>query len=95
MKKFFFIFKTLLYTFIFLGIFNISYSKAPEFNYNAKSISNYFSGLIYFDDLDFVESEKAFKKLKNFEEKSTKYSSKFMHSLINLGKYKEAHKYHM
>tara|TARA_B100001029_G_C15054367_1_gene453178 strand:+ start:702 stop:2399 length:1698 start_codon:yes stop_codon:yes gene_type:complete len=93
MKKFFFIFKTLLYTFIFLGIFNISYSKAPEFNYNAKSISNYFSGLIYFDDLDFVESEKAFKKLKNFEEKSTKYSSKFMHSLINLGKYKEAHKY--
>ena len=93
MRKFFFIFKTLLYTFIFLGIFNISYSKAPEFNYNAKSISNYFSGLIYFDDLDFVESEKAFKKLKNFEEKSTKYSSKFMHSLINLGKYKEAHKY--
>ncbi len=93
MKKFFFIFKTLLYTFIFLGIFNISYSKAFEFNYNAKSISNYFSGLIYFDDLDFVESEKAFKKLKNFEEKSTKYSSKFMHSLINLGKYKEAHKY--
>ena len=93
MKKFFFIFKTLLYTFIFLGIFNISYSKASEFNYNAKSISNYFSGLIYFDDLDFVESEKAFKKLKNFEEKSTKYSSKFMHSLINLGKYKEAHKY--
>ena len=93
MKKFFFIFKTLLYTFIFLGIFNISYSKAPEFNYNAKSISNYFSGLIYFDDLDFVKSEKAFKKLKNFEEKSTKYSSKFMHSLINLGKYKEAHKY--
>ena len=93
MKKFFFIFKTLLYTFIFLGIFNISYSKAPEFNYNAKSISNYFSGLIYFDDLDFVKSEKAFKKLKNFEEKSTKYSSKFMHSLINLGKYKEARKY--
>ena len=93
MKKFFFIFKTLLYTFIFLGIFNISYSKAPEFNYNAKSISNYFSGLIYFDDLDFEESEKAFKKLKNFEEKSTKYSSKFMHSLINLGKYKEARKY--
>ena len=93
MKKFFFIFKTLLYTFIFLGIFNISYSKAPEFNYNAKSISNYFSGLIYFDDLDFVESEKVFKKLKNFEEKSTKYSSKFMHSLINLGKYKEARKY--
>ena len=93
MRKFFFIFKTLLYTFIFLGIFNISYSKATEFNYNAKSISNYFSGLIYFDDLDFVESEKAFKKLKNFEEKSTKYSSKFMHSLINLGKYKEAHKY--
>ena len=93
MKTLFFIFKTILYTFIFIGIFNSSYSKVSEFNYDAKSISNYFSGLIYFDDLDYSKSEKVFKKLDNFEEKSTKYSSKFIHSLIHLGKYNEAYKY--
>ena len=93
MKNFFFIFKRLLYTFIFLGIFNSAQSKVSEFNYNAKNISNYFSGLIYFDDLNYTQSEKVFKKLNNFEEKSTKYSSKFLHSLINLGKHKEAYRY--
>ena len=93
MKKFFFIFKTLLYTFIFLGIFNSSYSKVSEFNYNAKNISNYFSGLISFNHLDYKNSQKFFKKLNNFEDKSLKYSSKFIYSLINLGKYNEALQY--
>ena len=93
MKARFFIFRIILYTFIFAGIFNSSHSKVSEFNYDAKSISNYFSGSIYFDDLDYAKSEKAFKKLDDFEGKSTKYSSKFIHSLINLGKYDEAYKY--
>ena len=93
MKTRFFIFRIILYTFIFVGIFNSSHSKVSEFNYDAKSISNYFSGSIYFDDLDYARSEKFFKKLDNFEGKSTKYSSKFIHSLINLGKYDEAYKY--
>ena len=93
MKTRFFIFRVVLYTFIFVGIFNSSHSKVSEFNYDAKSISNYFSGLIYFNDLDYAGSEKVFKKLDDFEEKSKKYSSKFIHSLINLGKYNEAYKY--
>ncbi len=93
MKVRFFIFRIILYTFIFVGIFNSSHSKVSKFNYDAKSISNYFSGSIYFDDLDYAKSEKAFKKLDDFEGKSTKYSSKFIHSLINLGKYDEAYKY--
>ena len=93
MKTRFFIFRVVLYTFIFVGIFNSSHSKVSEFNYDAKSISNYFSGLIYFGDLDYGKSEKVFKKLDDFEGKSTKYSSKFIHSLINLGKYNEAYKY--
>ncbi len=93
MKVRFFIFRIILYTFIFVGIFNSSHSKVSEFNYDAKSISNYFSGLIYFDDLDYVKSEKVFKKLDDFDGKSNKYSSKFIHSLINLGKYNEVYKY--
>ena len=56
MKTRFFIFRIILYTFIFVGIFNSSHSKVSEFNYDAKSISNYFSGLIYFGDLDYGKS---------------------------------------
>ena len=93
MRSRFFIFKIILYTFIFLGIFNSSYSKVSEFNYNAKNISNYFSGLISFNHLDYKNSQKFFKKLNNFEDKSLKYSSKFIYSLINLGKYNEALQY--
>ena len=94
MKNFFFIFfKTTLYTFIFLGIFNSSFSKVNEFNFDAKNISNYFSGIISFDDLDYNNSQKFLKKLDDFENKSLKYSSRLMQSFINLEKFKEAYSY--
>ena len=94
MKNFFFIFfKTILYTFIFLGIFNSSFSKVNEFNFDAKNISNYFSGIISFDDLDYNNSQKFLKRLDDFENKSLKYSSRLMQSLINLEKFKEAYSY--
>ena len=93
MKFFNFVSKILLYTFILLGICNSSYSKINDFNYDAKNISNYFSGLISFNDSDYKNSQKFFKKLNNFEDKSLKYSSKFIYSLINLGKYNEALQY--
>ena len=44
----FFKFNLILYTFFLLGISNLSYSKTPEFNFDAKNISNYFSGLVSF-----------------------------------------------
>jgi len=93
MKVYFFILRITLYTFIFLGIFNSSYAKVFEFNHDAKNISNYFSGLISFDDFDYQGSQIFFKKLDNFENKNTRYSSKFLQSLINLGKYNEAYRY--
>ncbi len=93
MKTRFFIFRIALYTFIFLGIFNSSHSKVLKFNYDAKDISNYFSGLISFSDINYKSSEKFFKKLDDFEDKSQKYSSKFIQSLINLGKYEKAYEY--
>ena len=89
----FFIFRIILYTFIFLGIFNSSHSKVYKFNYDAKNISNYFSGLISFNDSDYKNSQKFFKKLDNFEDENLKYSSNFIYSLINLGKYNEALQY--
>ena len=93
MKPCFYISRVALYTLFFLGIFNLSYSKTNEFNYDAKSISNYFSGLVSFDDFDYQTSQIFFKKLDNLENQNKDYSSKFIESLINLQKYKEAHKY--
>ena len=81
-----------LYTFIFLGIFNSSILKAHEFNYNAKNLSDYFSGLSSFSDLDYKNSKKFFKNLKDLENQDIKYSSKFIQSLVNLGEYDEAYK---
>ena len=93
MKPCFYISRVALYTLFFLGIFNLSYSKTNEFNYDAKSISNYFSGLVSFDDFDYQTSQIFFKKLDNLENENKAYSSKFIQSLINLQKYKEAHRY--
>ncbi len=93
MKVFSFIFKITLYTFILSGIFNSSHSKITSFNYNAKYISNYFSGLVSFDNFDYVNSQKFFKRLDNFETKNQNYSSKFIQSLVNLEKYNEAYLY--
>ena len=93
MKKNFFVFKILLYTFIFLGIFNSSYGKILEFNQDAKNISNYFSGLISFNDSDYVVSEKFLRKLSNFEDGNKNYPRKYIQSLINLQKFNEVEKY--
>jgi len=90
MKNFFFIFKRLLYTFIFLGIFNSAQSKVSEFNYNAKNISNYFSGSVAFNNFDYITSKKYFDKFNKSEKNNQKLSSSFLKSLINLQKYDDA-----
>ena len=54
--------KTLLYTFIFIGIFNSALAKILEFNQDDKSISNYFSGIISFDNFDYDKSQVFFQK---------------------------------
>ena len=75
------------------GIFNSSYSKTNNFNYDAKNISNYFSGLVSFDDFEYKESKNFFKKLNNFEKTSPNYSAKLIQSYVNLEKYNEAYDY--
>ena len=93
MKVFFSAFKIILYTLIFLGIFNSTYGRTAKFNQDAKSISNYFSGLISFDNFDYAGSKGFFKKLDESQSDNKNYSSKFIQSLINLEKYQEAYKY--
>ena len=93
MKFFSFVFKLTLYTFIFLGISNSSYSKVLDFNQDAKNISNYFSGIISFDDFDYLNSKKFLNSLRESGKISKNFSSKYIQSLIGLEKYKEAYSY--
>ena len=85
--------KSLLYTFIFIGIFNSALAKILEFNQDDKYISNYFSGTISFDNFDYETSQVFFKKMDKTETKNEKYSSMRIQSLVNLEKYQEAYKY--
>ena len=93
MNKFNLFWKTLLYTFIFIGIFNSALAKILEFNQDDKSISNYFSGIISFDNFDYKASQVFFKKMDKNKTKNEKYSSMHIQSLINLEKYQEAYEY--
>tara|TARA_B100001123_G_scaffold431414_1_gene552838 strand:- start:478 stop:2181 length:1704 start_codon:yes stop_codon:yes gene_type:complete len=93
MKFFSFVFKLTLYTFIFLGISNSSYSKALNFNQDAKNISNYFSGMISFNNFDYFSSEKFFNNLNESGRNNQNFSSRYIQSLINLEKYNEAYSY--
>ena len=75
MKFFYIIFKLLLYTFIFLGIFNSSYSKTLNFNQDAKSVSSYFSGIVAFDDVNYESSHKFLKNFARSEEGNENFSN--------------------
>ncbi|MBH90811.1 MAG: hypothetical protein CMG67_01695 [Candidatus Marinimicrobia bacterium] len=84
---------TILYTLILTVVLNSSYAKNKDFNYNAKNISNYFSAILSFHNLNYEKSENFFKKINDSEKNSTKQSSKYIQSLINSGKYIEAERY--
>ena len=55
-----------------MGIFNSSHAKVSKFNYDAKNISNYFSGLVSFDDFDYEEVVKINEKQYNIKLKKSK-----------------------
>ena len=80
MNKFKLFWKALLYTFIFIGIFNSALAKILEFNQDAKSISSYFSGIISFNNFDYKTSQVFFKKMDKNETKNEKYSSMHIQS---------------
>ena len=93
MKFFHFILGLILYTFIFLGISNSSYSKILDFNQDAKNISNYFSGMISFDNFDYTSSQRFFNSLNESSMTNQNFSSRFIQTLISLEKYQEAYSY--
>ena len=86
-------FLIILYTLITFGVFNLSYGKSTNFNYNAKNISNYFSALISFDDYDYTKSQEFFRKINDSRKNNSAHSSKHIQSLISLGRYSDAIRY--
>tara|TARA_B100000686_G_scaffold80003_1_gene86309 strand:+ start:1846 stop:3531 length:1686 start_codon:yes stop_codon:yes gene_type:complete len=82
-----------LYTLIIVGIFNSSYGRSKNFNYNAKNISSYFSALVSFDDYNYEKSKEFFKRIRDPKKNSSSHSSKHIQSLINLQNYTEAQRY--
>ena len=82
-----------LYTLITIGVFNSSHGKSTNFNYNAKNISNYFSSLISFNDYDYLKSQEFFKRIDDSKKNNSTYSSKYIRSLMNLGRHVEAERY--
>jgi len=56
-------------------------------------ISDYFSGILVLNDNQYNESYKFLKKLEGLEESHIDYSSKYLFSLVNLGKFNEAFSY--
>ena len=82
-----------LYTLITFLVFNSSFGKTTNFNYNAKNISNYFSALISFDEYDYLKSQNFFRKINDAQKNNTEHSSKYLQSLVNLERYIEAERY--
>ena len=56
-------------------------------------VSNYFSGILLFNDNQYEESLRYFKTLNGLENNHINYSVKYLYSLVNSGNFKEAFNY--
>ena len=71
---------------------SLSAKNVDKFN-TGTNISNYFSGIIFLNDNNYEDSYKYLKKLNGLEENHKNFSSKYLYSLVNSGKFKEAYLY--
>ena len=78
--------------FVIIFFSNLQAKNLDKFN-NGDNISDYFSGILLLNDNQYNQSYKFLKKLNGLEENHINYSSKYLNSLVNLGKFNEAFKY--
>ena len=84
----------LILLFLFVTIFfSTLQAKKLDKYIDGKDISNYFSGILLLQDNKYEESYNFLKKLDGLEENHFNYSSRYLFSLINLGKFNEAFNY--
>ena len=86
-------FKLIIYVLFFLNTFNILIAKNIDEFYDAKNVTNYFSGILAVNDNQFQKSYDYLKSLKNLEDSHYVYSKYLHYSLVALKKFKDATSY--
>ena len=93
MSIFKFSFKLILQIFFVIIFFSTLQAKNLDKFSDGNYISDYFSGLLLLNDNQYNESYIYLKKLDGLELSHLNYSSKYLYSLVNLGKFNEAFNY--
>ena len=78
--------------FVMLFLSTSSAKSLDKFN-KAEQISDYFYGILLFNENQYDESLKYFKKLNGLEISHLNYSAKYLYTLVNSGNFKEAFNY--
>ena len=78
--------------FVIIFFSTLQAKNLDKFN-DEDNISDYFSGILLLNDNQYAESYKFLKRVNGLEESHLNYSSKYLHSLVNLGKFNEAFNY--
>ena len=93
MSIFNFYFKIIIqFLFVIIFLSTSSAKSLDKFN-KAEHVSDYFSGILMLNEHQYEESLRFLKKLNGLEAKHINYSVKYLHSLVNSGKFKEAFNY--
>ena len=85
--------KLILQILFVIIFFSTLHAKKPDKFDSGQNIADYFSGLLLLHNDEYKESYKFLKKLDGLETNHRNYSSKYLFSLINLGKFNEAFDY--
>ena len=93
MKNLKFQFKLIIYILFFLNTFNILTAKNIDKFYQAKDVTNYFSGILALNDNQYQKSYDYLKSLKNLEDSHYPYSRYYYYTLVSLKKFKDAKNY--
>tara|TARA_A100001015_G_scaffold247694_1_gene284671 strand:+ start:746 stop:2440 length:1695 start_codon:yes stop_codon:yes gene_type:complete len=93
MNIFKFSIKFILQILFVIIFFSTLQAKTPDKFIKGNYISDYFSGLLLLNDNKYYESYRFLKKLDGLEESHLNYSTRYLHSLVNLGKFNEAFNY--
>ena len=75
--------------FVIIFFSTLQAKNVDKFN-DGDNISDYFSGILLLNDSQYTESYKFLKKLNGLEDSHLPYSSRYLYSLVNLGRFSEA-----
>ena len=86
-------FKLIIYLFLLLNIHNTLLTRNLDKFSDSGDIANYFSGILSKNNYQYKKSYYYLKSLNNLEDFHYTYSQHYQHSLVALGKFKEAASY--